>query len=84
MRSYKQEDWTHLINAPVEIRKLGQTIRIGVVDNFMPDSSALWIAAEGIQPRQIFEAAHDYEVWVVPQELSGKIMYRMASNLLLR
>ena len=48
----------------------------------MPDSSAVWIAAEGIQPRQMFETAHGYEVRVVPQELSGKITYRMASNLL--
>jgi hypothetical protein len=84
MRSYKQEDWTHLINALVEIRQHGQTLRAGVMDNVMSDSSALWIAADGIQPRQIFEAAHDYEVWVVPQELSGKITYRMASELLFR
>lgn len=82
MTVYKHEDWNHLINTPVEIRQHGQTIRTGIVDSAMPDSSALWIAAEAIHPRQIYEAALGYEVWVVPQELSGSATYRMTSDLL--
>lgn len=82
MTSYKHEDWAQLINAPVEIRQDGQTLRTGVVDNAMPDSSALWIAADGIQPRQIFEAALGHEVWVIPQQLSGETTYRMTSDRL--
>ena len=84
MTSYENEDWTQLINAPVEIRQHGQTISTGVVDSVMPDSSALWVAAEGIQLRQIFEAALGHEVWVIPQQLSGEAMYRMTSDLLFR
>jgi hypothetical protein len=80
----KQDDWTQLVNAPVEVRRYGQIVRTGIVDNVMPDSSALWIAAEGIQPRQLFEAALGYEVWVAPQELSGAASYRLRSNLLFR
>jgi hypothetical protein len=80
----KHDDWTQLVNAPVEVRRYGQTVRTGVVDNVMPDSSALWIAAEGIHPRQLFEAALAYEVWVGPQELSGAAAYRLTSNPLFR
>ncbi|TQS88306.1 hypothetical protein EU811_21350 [Arthrobacter sp. TS-15] len=46
MTVYKHEDWTRLINTPVEIRQYGQTIRTGIVDSAMPDSSR-----SGSQPR---------------------------------
>jgi hypothetical protein len=82
MTSYKHDDWTRLINAPVEIRQHGRTIRTGIVDDAMPDSALLWIAAEGNQPRQIFEAINDYEVWVAPEQLSGKATYRMSADQL--
>lgn len=84
MTLYKHKDWTQLINAPVEVRQHGRTIRSGIVDSVMPDSSALWIAAEGVQPRQLFDAALGYEVWVAPQEQSGAATYRLTTDLLFR
>jgi hypothetical protein len=49
----------------------------GFVEDAMPDSSALWIAADTKNSRQMFEAAEGHEVWVTPQELSGDLNYSM-------
>ncbi|MFF1255010.1 hypothetical protein ACFVYC_21285 [Pseudarthrobacter sp. NPDC058329] len=48
-------DWSLLINALVEIRQNGQVIRTGFVEEVMPDSSVLWLAADRDNPRQMFE-----------------------------
>ena len=73
-------EWTLLINTLVEIRFNGQVLRTGFVDDAMPDSSALWIAADHRGPRQIFEACEGHEVWVAPRELSGELNYRMTTR----
>uniref|UniRef100_UPI003F495AB4 hypothetical protein n=1 Tax=Paenarthrobacter nicotinovorans TaxID=29320 RepID=UPI003F495AB4 len=76
----KYVEWNLLINALVEIRQHDQVIRTGFVDDVMPDSSALWVAFDGVQPRQIFEVARGHEVWVTPQELRGDLNYRMTAT----
>lgn len=48
----------------------------------MPESSALWLASEGVHPRTMYEAALLYEAWVEPQELTGTSCYRMTSSSL--
>jgi len=75
-------EWGLLTNTLVEIRYRGRVVRHGIVDDAMPDSSALWIKADGINPRQMFEAWAGYQVWVTPQELSGDLRYRMAPDQL--
>lgn len=60
-----------LIDALVEIRHNGQVVRTGFVEDAMPDSSALWIAADSTNSRQMFEASQAHEVWVTPQQLGG-------------
>ena len=72
-------DWTRLIGAHVEVRRQQQLVRHGVVDDAMPDSSIVWLAADGINPRTMYEAAEGYSVWVEPQQLSGEASYRMTS-----
>jgi hypothetical protein len=67
----KYVEWNLLINTRVEIRHDGRVIRTGTVEEAMPDSSALWIAADGNGPRQMFEMAQGHQVWVTPQDLSG-------------
>lgn len=62
----KHVGWNLLINMWVEIRCYGRVIRTGFVDDAMPDSSALWIAANANDPRQMFEASEGLEVWVMP------------------
>ncbi|MEJ1181045.1 MULTISPECIES: hypothetical protein [unclassified Pseudarthrobacter] len=71
--------WNRLIGAVVEIRQNGQVVSAGVVEDAMPDSSALWIAADGVQARSMYESALNYQVWVEPQQLAGKTCYRMTS-----
>lgn len=76
--------WTALIGAFVEIRHHGRVIRTGTVDDATEDSSVLWIAAEGVQPRTMYQAALGYQAWVKPQELTATscFRYRMtAANL---
>lgn len=81
---YQHVEWTLLINALVEIRQNGHIIRTGFVDDAMTDSSALWIAADAENPRQIFEASEGHQVWVTPQELTGDLRFRMTRNEITR
>jgi hypothetical protein len=74
--------WNRLIGALVEIRHNGRIVSAGVVEDAMPDSSTLWIAADGVQSRRMYEAALNYQVWVEPQQLTGNICYRMTSSQL--
>ena len=72
----KYSQWNALIGARVEIRHHGIVIRNGTVDAATDDSSVLWVAAEGVQPRTMYEAALVYQVWVKPQELAGTSCFR--------
>ncbi|WP_459791917.1 hypothetical protein [Arthrobacter sp. AD-310] len=78
--AHKHVEWSLLINTYVEIHLHGRVIRTGFVEEAMPDSSALWIAADQDGPRQMFEAAQGHQVWVTPQELSGHLNYRMTTK----
>lgn len=60
------DDWTLLLGAKVEVRRGKRTVRVGFVDDVMPDSSAIWIAFDGVQPRALYDAGSGYEVWVEP------------------
>ncbi|WP_142060356.1 hypothetical protein [Pseudarthrobacter sp. B4EP4b] len=77
---HKHEEWSLLLNTFVEIRLHAKVIRTGFVEDAMTDSSALWIAADGHGPRQMFEAGEGHQVWVKPQELSGALSYRMTTK----
>jgi hypothetical protein len=74
--------WSQLVGTTIEIRRHGRTIRIGTVEDAMPDSSALWLASDGVQPRTMYEAGQHYEAWVEPQEMTGTNSYRMTSSRL--
>jgi hypothetical protein len=76
----KHVEWSLLINALVEIRHNGRVIRTGFVEDVMPDSSVLWLAADTNNPRQMFEAGQGHQVWVTPQALSGELSYRMTTG----
>lgn len=45
----------------------------------MPNSSILWLAADGTQGRALFTAADGYQVWIRPQEPDGKLCFKMAA-----
>lgn len=82
MPVYRHDTWNTLRGAVVEIRKSGTTIRTGLVEDVMPDSSALWIAAHGLTGRVLIEAAEGHEVWVEPKQLKGTRAYRMTWSAL--
>jgi hypothetical protein len=78
--AYPYRDWSRLVGTPVEIRKDFSIVRAGIVDDVMPDSSALWLASDGGHGREIFAAAEGYQVWIRPQKLTGKLCYKMATE----
>lgn len=82
MTSYRHNDWRQLIGAFVEIRHNQITLRKGYVEEAMPDSSALLLAADHQHGRAIFEVAEGHEVWLEPRELEGKLTYRMIATAL--
>ena len=82
MTLHRYPSWNRLVGATVEIRQHGEPIRTGTVEAAMPDSSALWLASDGIHPRSMYEAALGYQVWVEPRELAGTNCYRMTSAML--
>lgn len=82
MTYYGHDKWCGLLGAVVEVRKNGVVIRRGIVHDVMPDSSAVWIAADGLTGREIIEAAEGYQIWVEPKQLEGKHAYRMTLGAL--
>lgn len=58
-----QNDWTALEGMAVEIYLEGQLVRVGTVESVMPDSSILWIRADGNHSRMLFEAESGYQVY---------------------
>lgn len=82
MTAYRHNEWNQLIGAFVEIRQNLATLRTGYVEDAMPDSSALWLAADEHHDRALFEAAEGHVVWVEPRELDGKLTYRMTATAL--
>lgn len=74
--------WQRLVGAVVQIRRENKVIRTGVVDDAMPDSSLLWLAADGVHQRRMYEAAENYKAWVEPQQLAGQVAYRMTYHRL--
>lgn len=82
MTAYRHNEWNQLIGAFVEIRQNHVNLRKGYVEEAMPDSCALWLAADENHGRAIFEAAEGHEVWVEPRELEGSLTYRMTTTAL--
>ncbi|HJW01414.1 MAG TPA: hypothetical protein VJ617_20180 [Arthrobacter sp.] len=64
MAFHLQHDWFPVLGHTVEIRHWNSTVRAGRVDAVTQDGSILWLAAEGHQPRRLFERAQGYQVWI--------------------
>jgi hypothetical protein len=75
----KQVEWSSLSVLRWKSDHHGKTIMTGLVEDAMPDSSALWLLADAVYPRQIFEAARGHHVWVTPQQLSGDMNNRVTA-----
>jgi len=57
-------DWARLPGRSVEVWLHGEYVACGVVDQAAEDGSVLWIAAEGISTRRIFDKSSGYQIWV--------------------
>lgn len=66
--AYRHDDWSQLVGAFVEVWLNKQCLRSGYVDDAMPDSSALWLAADEFDGRALIAKVEGYEVWVEPAE----------------
>lgn len=82
MTAYRHNNWSQLVGTFVEVRQNYEAFRSGYVEDAMPDSSALWLAADLDHGRVLIEASEGYQVWVEPRELEGKNSYRMTSAAL--
>lgn len=82
MPAHRHDDWSQLIGAHVQIRRDYETVRWGVVDDAMTNSSAVWLMADGEHGRKVYAKAEGYEIWIEPRELDGKFAYRMTNSAL--
>ena len=63
----REDDWSRLEGAYVEMRLYRVPVRTGIVETVAPDAGMLWVAQEGSLPRQLFLRADDYEAWCFHQ-----------------
>lgn len=61
--SESSEDWQLLIGCRVELRRGGQVVRTGEVEDATPDSSVLWLRFDGHHGRQLVAKADGYDVF---------------------
>lgn len=71
MDSARIEDWDLLPGTLVEVRLRGSSIRTGRVDAVSLEAEVLWLANDGAYPRQLFEKAEGYEVWLCGADEDG-------------
>lgn len=57
-------DWTLFGGQIVEVQGFsGDLYRRGVVEHVMPDSSGVWLAADGAYTREFIDQASGYTIW---------------------
>lgn len=63
MNLHLQPDWQRVLRQYVEVRRGGEFIRAGIVEDVMPDNSVIWISTAGAQPRKLYERDDGYTVF---------------------
>lgn len=58
-----RNDWAQLVGHTVEVWLLDRHVVTGVVEQASDDDSLLWIAAEGLSTRKLFDKPTGYHVW---------------------
>ena len=54
--------WDDLVGLHVRIQKDGRTVRSGQVDAVTATADALWVSAQGLDSRALYEKAEGYTV----------------------
>ncbi|MCF3140852.1 hypothetical protein LRQ04_16470 [Paenarthrobacter sp. AR 02] len=78
---HRCDSWPNLVGARVEIRRHDSHVRDGLVEAAAPDSTTIWIAAEGVDGRSLYTAEDGYEVWLEPESLPDKIYMQVICRL---
>lgn len=60
---HRTDKWQFLTGKKIEVRLSGKLYRRGVVDMAMPDSSAVWLAPDGVHGRKFIDKAAGFEIW---------------------
>jgi hypothetical protein len=58
-------DWHLLVGAVVEVRREGQVIRTGLVDDATTSGDIVWMAAAGFASRKMIDKREGYELAIV-------------------
>ncbi|WP_347109365.1 hypothetical protein AAHB33_01895 [Paenarthrobacter sp. S56] len=58
-----RNDWAQLTGHVVEVWLKGDRVMTGVVEQAAADDSVLWIAADGADPRKLFDQSTGYQMW---------------------
>lgn len=58
-----RHDWAQLTGHVVEVWLKDDRIMSGVVEQAAADDSVLWLAADGAEPRRLFDKSTGYQVW---------------------
>jgi hypothetical protein len=61
-------DWSPMVGVLVKVRRDGQVIRTGLVDDITPSGDIIWIAADGFDSRIMIDKREGYTLAIV-QEL---------------
>jgi hypothetical protein len=63
-------EWRPIPGAQVEIRRSGRVVGSGTVDVASADCGRVWLAAEGVESRRLFDKGEGYEVLPLSSALS--------------
>jgi hypothetical protein len=75
--TYRCDDWKILTGVRVQLRQAGAPVRVGCLEAATADSSALWLAAEGVERRTLYTASDGYEVWIDPEKLPDSVYTKL-------
>lgn len=65
----RTDEWESLAGTVVDVYLDHDLHRRGMVEGVMPDSSGLWIAAQGSWSREFVDKASGFTVWTDPWTL---------------
>lgn len=78
-KKYCTEDWNQLLGFHVDVHHDGRIARTGTVIEASPDSSAVWLAADGVWARTLIHRAEAYKIWIDEEHLA-KLQSRLKTN----
>lgn len=62
-------DWKGLLGQQVQVHKDGRVVRTGYVEDVVDSADILWLGADGVKQRALFERARGYTISPIPVAL---------------